>query len=112
MHSEKVCGWLISARICATWASGAPGISIELNWMVFSHWPGWSDTALPEQAAHSTSVGARKASFFMGRLLFAWPGVATSLRLCPNRASEAIEVAERGARDHIACAMAITIRTS
>src|SRR3954471_19507423 len=50
MHSERVCGRLIIARIAASSAGGAPGTSIELNWTVVSHMPGWSETGLGEQA--------------------------------------------------------------
>jgi hypothetical protein len=65
MHSEWVCGRLIIARIAASSAGGAPGTSIEVNWTVVSHMPGWSETALGEQANNSAVEGASSISLFI-----------------------------------------------
>src|ERR1700712_5134423 len=58
MHEELVCGRPISARIAASCCGGAPGRSIEVNCTVVSHIPGWSETALGEQANSSAKGSA------------------------------------------------------
>src|ERR1700712_3293153 len=58
MHEELVCGRPISARIAASCGGGAPGRSTEVNWTVVSHMPGWSETALGEQANSNVIDGA------------------------------------------------------